>query len=160
MSIRKKDLLDLELMSYTDIAYEIIQEDKKQYNTPTLFKEVCKLLQLSDEEMEEKIGDFFTALSTDKRFILIDSVNWDLKENHVVKVVVDEGEDDITDEIDEDDDEDNIDSEDEEEEDIDNDDDNDIDEDLEDDYSDEAIDDVDSDDLDDLTIMSEDEIDE
>ena len=159
MSIRKKDLLDLELMSYTDIAYEIIKEDKKQYNTPTLFKEVCKLLELSDEELEEKIGDFFTALSTDKRFILIDSVNWDLKENHVVKVVVDEGEDDITDEIDEED-EDIENEEDEYEDDIDNDDDNDIDEDLEDDYSDEAIDDVDSDDIDDLTIMSEDEIDE
>ena len=159
MSIRKKDLLDLELMSYTDIAYEIIKEDKKQYNTPTLFKEVCKLLGLSDEEMEEKIGDFFTALSTDKRFIFIDSVNWDLKENHVVKVVVDEGEDDISDELDEDDDEES-DSDDEEDDEIDNDDDNDIEEDLEDDYSDEAIDDVDTDDLDDLTILGEDEIEE
>ena len=27
MSIREKDKLDLELMSYTDIAYEIIKED-------------------------------------------------------------------------------------------------------------------------------------
>ena len=156
MSIRKKDLLDLELMSYTDIAYEIIKEDKKQYNTPTLFKEVCKLLKLSDEEFDEKIGDFFTALSTDKRFIFIDSVNWDLKENHVVKVVVDDGEDDIAEEVE--DDEDNID-ENEEEENIDNDD-NDIDEDLEDDYSDEAVDDVREDDLDDLTILDEDEIEE
>ena len=39
MSIRKKDLLELELMSYTDIAYEIIKEDNKKYNTPKLFKE-------------------------------------------------------------------------------------------------------------------------
>ena len=156
MSIRKKDLLDLELMSYTDIAYEIIKEDKKQYNTPSLFKEVCKLLQLSDEEFEAKIGDFFTALSTDKRFILIDSVNWDLKENHIVKVVVDDGEDDISDEsLDEDEEKD-----DEDDDEMDNDDDNDIDEDIEDDYSDEAIDDVDSDDLDDLTIVDEDEIEE
>ena len=90
MSIRKKEKLDLELMSYTDIAYEILKEDKKQYNTPNLFREVCNLLELSEEEFEAKIGDFFTALSTDKRFILIDSVNWDLKENHIVKVVVDD----------------------------------------------------------------------
>ena len=150
MSIRKKDILDLELMSYTDIAYEIIKEDKKKYNTPKLFKEVCKLLNLSDEEFEEKIGDFFTALSTDKRFIFIDSVNWDLKENHVVKVVVDEGEEDMPDEIDED-------SEDEDE---DNDEDNDIDEDIEDDYSDDDLDDVSDDDLQDLTIMDEDELEE
>ena len=150
MSIRKKDILELELMSYTDIAYEIIKEDKKKYNTPKLFKEVCKLLGLSDEEFESKIGDFFTALSTDKRFILIDSVNWDLKENHVVKVVVDEGEEDMSDEIDEEEDD---------EEDLD-DEDNDIEEDIEDDYSDDDLDDVTDDDLQDLTIMSEDELEE
>lgn len=152
MSIRKKDILDLELMSYTDIAYEIIKEDKKKYNTPNLFKEVCKLLKLTEEEFEAKIGDFFTALSTDQRFIFINSVNWDLKENHVVKVVVDEGEEDISDDIEEDDDED------EEEED---DEDNDIEEDLEDDYSDETIDDVNpEEDLKELTIMDEDELEE
>ncbi|MBO6195060.1 MAG: DNA-directed RNA polymerase subunit delta [Bacilli bacterium] len=152
MSIRKKDILDLELMSYSDIAYEIIKEDKKQYNTPNLFKEVCKLLNLSDEEFEEKIGDFFTALSTDQRFIFIDSVNWDLKENHVVKVVVDEGEDDMPEDV--------SDDEEDEDEEEDNDDDNDIDEDLEDDYSDDDMDDRSEDDLEDLTILDEDEIEE
>ena len=153
MSTRKKDILDLELMSYSDIAYEIIKEDKKQYNTPNLFKEVCKLLNLSEEEFEEKIGDFFTALSTDQRFILIDSVNWDLKENHVVKVVVDEGEDDMPEDISED-------EEDDDDEDNNNDEDNDIDEDLEDDYSDDDLDDPTEDDLEDLTILDEDEIEE
>ena len=153
MSIRKKDILDLELMSYTDIAYEIIKEDKKKYNTPKLFKEVCKLLKLSDEEFEAKIGDFFTALSTDKRFILIDSVNWDLKENHVVKVVVDDGEEDMADDIESD--------EEEDEDEIDTDEDNDIEEDLEDDYSDDDMDDdTTEDDLKDLTIMDEDELEE
>ncbi len=155
MSIRKKDILDLELMSYSDIAYEIIKEDKKQYNTPSLFKEVCKLLNLSDEEFEEKIGDFFTALSTDKRFIFIDSMNWDLKENHVVKVVVDEGEDDVSLETDEE----SLDDEDEDD-DIDDNEDNDIEEDNEDDYSDEALDDVDTDDFDDLSIVDEDDLEE
>ena len=61
MSIKKKSIEELELMSYTDIAYEIIKEDKKKYDTKKLFKEVCKLLKLSDAEFEEKIGDFFTA---------------------------------------------------------------------------------------------------
>ena len=153
MSIRKKDKLDLELMSYTDIAYQILKEDKKQYNTPNLFREVCGLLELSDGEFEAKIGDFFTALSTDQRFIFIDSVNWDLKENHIVKVIVDDGEEDEDiDEIDDDDDENS--------EEIDDDSDNDIDEDIEDDYSDDDIDEIDNDDLDDLTILNEDELDE
>lgn len=144
MSIRKKSIEELELMSYTDIAYEIIKEDKKQYNTPNLFKEVCKLLELSDDEFAEKIGDFFTALTTDGRFILIESTNWDLKENHKVKVVVDEG------------DEEEIESDEEdesEEEDTD---------DIEDDYSDEAVDDSkdDEEDMKDLTIVDEEDIEE
>ena len=150
MSIRKREKLDLELMSYTDIAYEIIKEDKKQYNTPNLFKEVCNLLEMSEEEFEAKIGDFFTALSTDKRFILIDSINWDLKENHVVKVVVDEGEDDVIDETE--------DSEDEEENDemsI-----EDELEDLEDDYSDDDMDDLPEDEFEDLSIVDEEDLEE
>lgn len=151
MSIRKKDKLDLELMSYTDIAYEILKEDKKQYNTPNLFKEVCNLLGLEESEFESKIGDFFTALTTDKRFILIDSINWDLKENHIVKVVIDDGEEE---EVADDDEEETKEELESDEEDNDN-------ETLEDDYSDEAIDDLDVDDeMEDLTIIDDDEIEE
>lgn len=144
MSIRKKSIEELELMSYTDIAYEIIKEDKKQYNTPNLFKEVCKLLELSDDEFTEKIGDFFTALTTDGRFILIESTNWDLKENHKVKVVIDEGDEEEIESDEEDD---------SEEEDTD---------DIEDDYSDEAVDDSkdDEEDMKDLTIVDEEDIEE
>ena len=147
MSIRKKEKLDLELMSYTDIAYEILKEDKKQYNTPNLFREVCNLLELSEEEFEAKIGDFFTALSTDKRFILIDSVNWDLKENHIVKVVVDD---------DSESDEETDESEEENEEEVETEEEMD-----EDDYIEDAIDDIDDDDdIDDLTIIDDEDIEE
>ena len=144
MSIRKKKLEELELMSYNDIAYEIIKEDKKKYDTKKLFKEVCNLLELDEDTYLEQIGDFFTALTTDGRFILLDSKSWDLKENHKVKVVIDDGDEEDIDEgiIDEDA------SEDEE--------------DLEDDYSDEAIDDSkeDEEDLQDLTIVDEEDIEE
>ena len=110
-----------------------------------LFKEVCKLLKLDESEYEAKIGDFFTALSTDQRFILLDSSKWDLKENHVVDVVVDDGEDD----------EEVAESEtDEEDEEIETEDDMD-----EDDYSEDALDDdiAEDDGMDDLTIIDEDE---
>lgn len=143
MSIRKKKLEELELMSYTDIAYEIIKEDKKKYDTKKLFTEVCKLLELDEDTFLEQIGDFFTALTTDGRFIFIDSKAWDLKENHKVNIVVDDGdEEDI--EIDETEDE-TVDEDNE---------------DVEDDYSDEAVDDSkeDEDDLGDLTIVDEEDI--
>lgn len=142
MSIRKKSIEELELMSYTDIAFEIISEDKKQYNTPMLFKEVCNLLGLSDDDFASKIADFFTALTTDGRFIFIDSSYWDLKENHVVKVIVDDGDEDEISEEDEDMNEDS--------------------EDIEDDYSDESVDDSkdDEEDMKDLTIVDEEDIEE
>jgi DNA-directed RNA polymerase delta subunit len=148
MSIRKKSIEELELMSYTDIAYEIIKEDKKQYNTPNLFKEICNLLDLHEKEFEEKIGDFYTALSTDKRFILIEGTNWDLKENHIVQIIVDEGEEDIEEEEEVSDEE----TEDIETEDI-------IDED---DYSEDSMDDeIEVDDgMNDLTIIEEEETEE
>lgn len=142
MSIRKMKLEELELMSYTDIAYEIIKEDKKKYDTKKLFKEVCDLLEISEDTYLEQIGDFFTALTTDGRFTFIDSKAWDLKENHKVNVVVDDGDEDEIeiDETDEDQVEEN--------------------EDIEDDYSDEAVDDSkeDEDDLGDLTIVDEEDI--
>ena len=145
MSIRKKKLEELELMSYNDIAYEIIRDDKKKYDTKKLFKEVCNLLKLDEDTYLEQIGDFFTALTTDGRFILLDSKNWDLKENHKVKVVIDDG-----------------DEEEVEEGTLDEEASDDLDEDLEDDYSDEAIDDSkeDEEDLQDLTIVDEDDIEE
>lgn len=90
MDIRKKPLEELELLSYSDIAYEIIKQDKHAITTPELFKEVCNLLEISEDYMYEMIGDFYTNLTTDKRFILLDGAKWDLKEFHIVKTIVDE----------------------------------------------------------------------
>ena len=144
MSLKEKTIEELEQMSYTDIAYEVIKEKEKKFNTPNLFKEVCKLLKLDDAEFEEKIGDFFTALTTDGRFILINSSLWDLKENHKANIVVDDEEE--TEDVEKsEEDEDEV-----------------VSADLEDDYSDEATDDSDNDedDFNDLTIIDEEDLDE
>ena len=145
MSLKEKTLEELEQMSYTDIAYEVIKEKGKKFNTPNLFKEVCKLLKLDDAEYEAKIGDFFTALTTDGRFILINSSLWDLKENHKANIVVDDEEEETED----------VEKSEEDEEDV-------VSDDLEDDYSDEATDDSDNDedDFNDLTIIDEEDLDE
>lgn len=92
MNVRQMPLEDLELLSYTDIAYEILKLDKKSKTTPILFGEVCKLLEISEDNMMDMIGDFYTTLTTDKRFLLLDNAEWDLKESHVVKPIVDEDE--------------------------------------------------------------------
>ena len=145
MSLKEKTIEELEQMSYTDIAYEVIKEKGKKFNTPNLFKEVCKLLKLGEAEFEEKIGDFFTALTTDGRFILINSTFWDLKENHKANIVVDDEEEETED----------IEKSEEDEDDV-------VSDDLEDDYSDESTDDSDNDedDFNDLTIIDEEDLDE
>lgn len=105
MNVRQMPLEELELLSYTDIAYELLKLDKKSKTTPVLFGEVCKLLEISEDNMMEMIGDFYTSLTTDKRFLLLDSAEWDLKEFHAVKTIVDDLEDDDTEETEEDEEE-------------------------------------------------------
>ena len=105
MNVRQMPLEELELLSYTDIAYELLKLDKKPKTTHALFKEVCDLLQISEDNMMDMIGDFYTTLTTDKRFILLDSAEWDLKEAHSVKTIIDDEDDDEVSEDEEDTDE-------------------------------------------------------
>lgn len=139
MNIRQMPLEELELLSYTDIAYELLKLDKKPKTTRDLFKEVCDLLQISEDNMFEMIGDFYTTLTTDKRFILLDSAEWDLKETHSVKTIIDDEDDEEGEEEE---------TEEEEDEAVSND--------------EEDFDDIDDeiDDLEDLVVVTEEEMDE
>jgi len=76
---------DLELMSYGDIAELILKDEVVTKSTADLFSKICDVLELSKSTFENKIGDFYTALTTDKRFLLLEDGNWDLKSNHSVK---------------------------------------------------------------------------
>lgn len=84
---------DLEQMSYTDITYKLLKENKKPMTTPDIFKNICELLGYSDEDYQTKIGDYYTSLTIDKRFILLDSGHWDVRDHHSVELVVDEEDD-------------------------------------------------------------------
>ena len=144
MDIRKLSIEELENMSHIDIAYNIIKSEKKVLNTLDLLKEVCDLLNYDNNVLENLIGDFYTSLNVDKRFILIDG-KWDISENHQVKIVVDDESDDELEEYED------IDAEEEvvetEDEAV-----------LEDTEVLEDIEDDLDDDMDDLTILSEEEM--
>lgn len=94
MKLSKMDKDELESYSYIELAEMILKESKKSLNTPTIFKKICKLLDLSDSEYENKIGDFYTTLTTDKTFILLEDGTWDLKDRHSVFISLDDSEDD------------------------------------------------------------------
>lgn len=97
MDVRKMKKDDLELMSNKDITFNLLENSKKTINTADLFNEILKLLELPSSEFDKKIGDYYTALATDKRFILLDDGTWDLRSRHTsdkVKTISEEDEDD------------------------------------------------------------------
>ena len=91
MKLKNMSKEELETMSYTDITYMILKENKTM-NTAELFKNICKLLELSEEEYEESIGEYYTSLTIDKRFHMLENGEWDLTENHKVELQIDDDE--------------------------------------------------------------------
>ncbi len=135
---------ELELLSYKEIAKMYLEENKITKTTADLFKEICKLLDLSDQEYVDKIADFFESLTTSKEFILLEDGTWDLKSNHKVKVSIEDLEDDTAEETESNSDD--LEADEQETNDIDSiDDDNYLDDDTDDDLADLTI--VDDDDL-------------
>lgn len=96
--LKKEDVVNL---SYKDITNLILENEKKGINTLELFTKIVKLLDLPASTIENKIGDYYTSLTTDKRFILVDGL-WDLRKRHTSdKIIVDSMEDDDVDSIEE-----------------------------------------------------------
>ena len=135
---------ELELLSYKEIAKMYLEENKITKTTADLFKEICKLLDVSDQEYVDKIADFFESLTTSKEFILLEDGTWDLKSNHKVKVSIEDLEDDTAEETESNSDD--LEADEQETNDIDSiDDDNYLDDDTDDDLADLTI--IDDDDL-------------
>lgn len=147
MNLKDMKKEELELLSYTDLTEMILKESKKSMNTPKIFKKICELLELSDEEYQNKIGDYYTSLTTDKRFIHLDNADWDLKDRHKVEIIDYEEDEDEEEDIEEEDEE-EVEEETSEDEELD------IDNDV---IDDESLDT--DDDLEDLSIIDEEEID-
>lgn len=101
---------ELETMSYDDIAYLVLKENKSKMKLLDLFNEVALQLKLDPSTVEEHVGDFFSLISTEKRFIQLENGYWDLRENHTTKIELDnlddeiEDDEELEDDIDEEDD--------------------------------------------------------
>ena len=155
MKLKKSDV---ENLSNIDITYLMLQNSKKSQSTLDLFKKIVELLELPESTIDKKIADYYTALTKDKRFVLIDG-KWDLRDRYasnkvIIKIAEDEDDEEINeneeeeseDEIGEDEDEEN-------EEDLDSEDDLNFEED--DSSDDETFDDDDDDGLDDLVVVDD-----
>lgn len=146
MKLKNMKKEELEVLSYTDLTEMILKENKKPMNTAKIFKTICNLLELTDEDYQSKIGDYYTSLTTDKRFTLLENAEWDLRDKHALEIVLDEDDDEEYDEEYNEDEENNEDS------------DESMDESVE--ITDDEVDLDDSDDLDDLRVVDDDELEE
>ena len=129
MELTNRSKEELELLSFTDLTEIILKENGKAMNKISIVRTICEILEYSDSEYTDKIGEFYTSLTTDKRFVFLDTAEWDLKDNHSIPLVLDEDEEDTLEEELEDEEETDI----EEELDEENIDDIDLDDDLDDD---------------------------
>ena len=141
MNLKDMTKEEIEALSYTDLTCILLTENKKPMSTAEIFKKICEILGYSVAEYSEKIGDYYTSLTIDKRFVLLDDAKWDLRKNHAVELKVEDDEEEETEEEEE--------NNEEEEE---------TDEDIETAIDDEDIDT--DDDLDDLSVLSDDDIEE
>ena len=81
MSLKKMTKEELELLSYKDITNLLLQENGAM-NTKELFTRIVELLELPKNTIEEKIADYYMMITTDKRFVLLEDGNWDLRNKH------------------------------------------------------------------------------
>ena len=80
-SLKEMTKEDLELLSNKEITNLLLEENGKM-NTADLYKEIIRLLELPSSTFDAKIGDYYTSLTTDKRFILLEDGLWDLRSRH------------------------------------------------------------------------------
>lgn len=99
MGIKNLSKEELELLSNKDITF-LLLEEKGNQTTADLYKQIIQALGLPKSTFDSKVGDYFTALSTDKRFILLEDGTWDLSSRHTSDKILSSLEDDEEDEMD------------------------------------------------------------
>jgi DNA-directed RNA polymerase subunit delta len=68
--------------SMIEVAYEVLKGRKTAIKFVDLWKKVAKELDLTDEEYSSLISRFYTQLSLDEKFVLLEDNAWDLRERH------------------------------------------------------------------------------
>ncbi len=69
--------------SLIDHAYDFVSKHKNSVNFKDIWEYVKKEAGLSEEEANKKVGQFFTNMMLDGRFITLGENEWDLRERHV-----------------------------------------------------------------------------
>lgn len=66
--------------SMVEVAYELMQKKQGAQKFVKFYEEVAAILAMSEEEAEQNISKFYTKLTLDERFVLLEDNTWDLRE--------------------------------------------------------------------------------
>lgn len=86
-TISKEQLVE---MSLVEIAYEFLLENKQAVEFRGLIGEVAQLLNLNEDQVREKIAQFYTDLNVDGRFTCIPGNLWGLKNWYPIEHSIEE----------------------------------------------------------------------
>ena len=66
--------------SFIDYAYDVLKASKQPLTFKEIFERACELgeIKISQSELTSRISSFYTQLSTDGRFTLLEDKKWDL----------------------------------------------------------------------------------
>mgnify|MGYP006371476119 CR=1 FL=1 len=90
MTLAKMSMEDIREMALIEIANLLLIEKKEAIDFKVMMDEIQQMLGLSDEEVADKIGQFYTDLNVDGRFISIGDNRWGLKGWYPVEQVEEE----------------------------------------------------------------------
>ena len=68
--------------SMLEVAYGIIGASKTPLAFAALYDGVAKELEMTQEEKDDRIGDFYTQLTLDGHFVALTDNTWDLRSRH------------------------------------------------------------------------------
>lgn len=73
--------------SMLESAYEIVSKSEGAKSFNEIFAEVKADLEMTDEEGAPLLGEFYTALTLDGRFVTLTDNTWDLRSRHTYEKV-------------------------------------------------------------------------
>ncbi|WP_338778895.1 DNA-directed RNA polymerase subunit delta [Metabacillus sp. FJAT-52054] len=90
MSLAQYSKEEIKEMALIEIAHGLMTDKKEPVDFQDLMKEVTKLAGLTQEQVEEKIAQFYTDLNIDGRFIAVGDNKWGLRNRYPVDTLEEE----------------------------------------------------------------------
>ena len=66
--------------SMVEVGYELLEKKQVPQKFNKFWSEVGEVLGLDEDQSNEYISDFYTSLTLDERFVLLEDNTWDLRE--------------------------------------------------------------------------------